>query len=165
MVPQNKQIAVFIEEKLVKELSKKALVLEVCAGTGMISERLHKSGFNLMITDISGDSLKIAKHRTGLSEDKVVTANLLEFAPTNKYDALIESMGLDYFSEGELEQIAVKLLKAVKSGGYVILVDRHHYPAFENRLELIDKGSFDLDTPTGRFPYAYFVGKKASETL
>ena len=157
MVPQNKEIAEFIRKKLQENLKEDARVLELSAGTGIISEAIAE--FDLTITDISKDSLKIAKHRTGLSDDRVIAADLNVFEPDGMYDAVVESMGLDYFTDEQLKNIVERLLPHLAKGAMLIIVDRHRYPVFEHYFTPVDSGSFDLKTPTGTFPYQFFVGK------
>lgn len=157
MVPQNKQIAVFIREKLQENLNEGARVLELSAGTGIISEAI--ADFDLTITDISKESLKIAKHRTGLSDDRLIAADLNVFEPDGIYDAVVESMGLDYFTDEQLKHVVKRLLPHLVKDALLVIVDRHRYPVLEQYFTPIDSGSFDLKTPTGTFPYQFFVGK------
>jgi hypothetical protein len=54
MVPQNNKIAEFIMNKMMKYVKKKnAKILELSAGTGILSEKIIKKWSDLTITDIS----------------------------------------------------------------------------------------------------------------
>ena len=66
----------------------------------------------------------------------------------------------DYFSEDDIEKIAVNVLSKLNKKGVVIFVDRHHYAFFERKLKVLEKGFFNMETSTGKFPYAYMIAIK-----
>lgn len=160
MVPQNNEIADFIIKKMHDHISKNAHILELSAGTGILSKKIVPEWSNLTITDISPKCLEIAKRETHLSDKNIIVADILKFSAKKKFDAIVELMGLDYFSDDEMEKIALNVLSKLHKNGIAIFVDRHHYTSFEKRLNVLEKGFFDIETPTGTFPYAYMIATK-----
>jgi len=160
MVPQNVQLADFIIEKMHTLIAKNAHILELSAGTGILSKKIVPEWSNLTITDISPKCLEIAKTETHLSDENIIVADVLKFNTEKKFDAIVELMGLDYFSDDEIEKIANNVLSKIHKNGVLVFVDRHHYSSFEKRLKVLEKGFFDMETPTGKFPYAYMIAIK-----
>ncbi|MFH1209846.1 MAG: class I SAM-dependent methyltransferase [archaeon] len=160
MVPQNKKIAEFILDKL-KDLniSKETEILELGAGTGLVSEHLVKKGYkNLVLIDISSKCLNVAKKKEVLSKCKFIKANLLSFKSKKKFRIIYNSMSLDYFNEYELDKILKLTKQNLKKGGVFISVDRHIYKEYEKNFKKLDSGWFNLKTKSGSFRYDYFIG-------
>ena len=160
MVPQNFKIVEFIIKKMNKYIDKNSSILELSAGTGILSQSIVNTWSNLTITDISQNCLEIARKKTKLSENNVIVSDILKLKISKKFDAIVELMGLDYFSEDEMELISNKIVLSMKNKGILIIVDRHHYPSFENKLDVLKKGVFNIKTPTGIFPYFYTIAIK-----
>lgn len=162
MVPQNKDISKFIIKQLNKfKINKNIKILELGAGTGLVSEELAKEGYkNLVLVDISSKCLEVAKRKKILSECKFIKADLLKFKSNEKFRVIYNSMSLDYFNEDELDKILKLTKQNLLKDGIFISVDRHIYKQYEDNFKKIDGGWFSLKTKEGKFRYDYFIGKK-----
>jgi ubiquinone/menaquinone biosynthesis C-methylase UbiE len=160
MLPQNRHIGEFFGKKLHNyNSSADTRILELCAGTGVVSQSIFKHGFtNLTLLDISAKSLEIAKRK--IPSCKTIKANVLKFNTRKRYDVIFESMGLDSFDTEELTNILHKVNNWLNEGGIFLAVDRHIFPPFERAFTKLEKGYFFLDTPIGKYRYDYFIGKK-----
>ena len=161
IVPHNKGIAKFIIKQLSKfKVHNNSSLLEIGAGTGLVSEQIAKAGYrHITLVDISKASLEIAKKRKNLSRCKFIKANLLNFRSDSKVDIVYNSMSLDYFNERELNHILKLTKQNLEKNGFFISIDRHIYKEYKNNFKELDSGWFNLNTKEGKFRYYYFVGK------
>src|SRR3989344_2634629 len=160
IVPQNKDIAKFFIDKLNKfKINKNSSIMELCAGTGLISELIYKNSFNnITLVDISVNCLKEAKKK--IPKFNIIKSNVIDFNTNKKYDIIYESMGFDNFDDTELRLILNKIKKFLNNNGIFMAVDRHIYPIYEEIFKKNEKDYFYLNTPVGRYRYDYFIGKK-----
>lgn len=161
-VPQNKDIAKFLISVLNEfKVDKKSNILDVGAGTGLVTEHLAKEGYNkLTLLDISGEELEVAKSKVQLKNANFQRVDLTREGINGKYDFAFETMALDYFKGTELTSILNKIKKSLKNQGMFIAIDRHIPKEFDEIFTKIKRGSIKLSTPEGSFDYYYFVGKK-----
>ena len=161
MVPQNKEIAEFIIKKMSEfKVDKKGLILEIGAGTGLVSEKIAQKGYdNLVLVDISQKCLNIAKRKKSFAKCKFIKENILKFNYPKKFKAIYNSMSMDYFNEQELNKLLGIIALHLGKNGIFISVDRHIYKEYEEHFTILDSGSFMLKTKEGEFRYDYFIGK------
>ena len=161
LVPQNKEIANFILKQLIDfKIQNYAPILEIGAGTGLISEKIAKSDYNnLTLLDISGKALKIAKDKKVLTHCKFIKSDILQFKSKKKFNVIYSSMALDYFNEEELDNIINIIKKHLIKNGFFICVDRHISKQYGDSFKKIKQGYFFLDTSVGKWRYDYFIGK------
>ncbi len=161
MVPQNREIANFILEQLGKEkIPRDADILEIGAGTGLVSEIIAKNGYNhLTLLDISDKSLDIARKKPVLKTCEYIIENLKTFNPVKRFDVILNSMSLDYFDEEELDSILRKIKQMLSHQGLFISVDRHIYSQYHKHFKNGKTSWFNLKTPEGEWRYDYFIAK------
>ena len=98
-------------------------VLEIGAGTGILTKSLLDSGANVVATDISPDSLKIIKERYVRFEKKltvkVADMEKLPFSNSN-FDVVSSAGSLSY---GSNELVMNEISRILKQGGMFICVD------------------------------------------
>lgn len=161
-IPQNKVMRGIILDFL-KELNvkKDAKMLDLGAGTGIVTEGIAKEGYtNLTLLDISDKELEIAKEKEDLKNAKYQVVDLTKEEIDGKFDLIFETMSLDYFKGERMRVILEKIKNALVDGGKFIVIDRHIYPEFNNYFKEIKKGKTALETPEGVFDYYYFIGVK-----
>ena len=163
-VPQNSKIGEFILNLLEKRnLSKNTNILEICAGTGLISEKIVGGGYkNYTLLDCSKKCLDVAKNKNLLKNCKFIKTNLLEFKSDEKFDLIISSMGLDldYFNHSDMSNIFSNFQKILKSNGLFVCIDRHiYYDIYKKFFENIESSTFFLESEKGKNRYECFVGR------
>ena len=161
-VPQNKRIGKLILKFLEKfNIKKKAKILDLGAGTGIISEVIVEQGYsNLTLIDISDKALEIAKNKEKLKNAKFLVKDFTKDKIKGKFDVVLESMSLDYFKDKVLFKILNNIKSCLKNQGIFVAVDRHIPEEFCKFFEEIEKGKLKLKTPEGVFDYYYFLGRK-----
>ena len=161
-VPQNK-LMVNILLDFFKELKikKDAKIMDLGAGTGMITEGIAKGGYmNLNLLDISDKELEIAKNKNALKNAEYQTVDLTKNNIKGKFDVVYETMSLDYFKGEKMREILKKIKNTLVNNGKFIVIDRHIYPEFNNYFKELKSGQKALETPEGIFDYYYYIGKK-----
>lgn len=143
-------------------INKKTEILELCSGTGNISEILAKNGYNkINLVDISSKELAIAKKKEILSKCKFTKADITNFKPNKKYDVIINSMGLDYFEEEQMKKIFKMISNSLTPKGIFISITLHEHPEYTYYLDKIEGKSFMIQTlDAGKYRFEYFVGKR-----
>lgn len=114
-------------------------ILEIGVGTGLLAEEMVRLGYTVEGVDHSDDMINVAKGR--LPEMPIHHADIQDFAPNEKYNAVISHAGpirLDYteeqgyFLETYLENLpalesAIKnIADSLHSGGLLIMSIEHH---------------------------------------
>ncbi|MBW3014789.1 class I SAM-dependent methyltransferase [Candidatus Woesearchaeota archaeon] len=144
------------------KVKKDVEILELCAGTGNVSEILAEAGYDkIHLVDISSKELAIAKKKKVLKRCKFTKADILSYKPKKRYDVVISSMGLDYF-EAETEKKIFKMVKkALKVGGLFISVTLHGHTGYKGLLKRLSEGSFMVNlSPKRKHRFEYFVGRR-----
>jgi len=162
IVPQNKRIAEFILNILIKHrIPKDTEIIDLGAGTGIVAIELVRNGYNnIVLVDISEKCLAEAKKLKVLENCKFIKADMGMDFGYNQNKIIICSMSLYYNSEKELDDLLRRISDRLVDGGLFICVDRHLPSPFELNFKKIESGEFFLETPTGNFKYFYFIGKK-----
>lgn len=123
---------VFYEEILKKVIQENDTVLELCAGDGVHTLSLAKTGAKIISTDIADQSVKLAKMRmahTGFCNVQfdVVDAENLPFEK-DSFEVITCVGSLSYL---DLEAFVNNVQKVMKGGGKLIIVDSfNHNPVY-----------------------------------
>lgn len=164
-IPQNKEMRKFIIEFLQElKVKKDARILDLGAGTGIVTEGIANEGYkNLTLIDISKEELKIAKNKSSLKGANFALVDLTKENITGKFDVIFETMSLDYFKGEKMREVLQKIKSALTNNGKFIVIDRHIYPEFNEFFKEIKNGKITLETPQtpeGAFDYYFYIGKK-----
>ena len=161
-VPQNKlMIKILLGFINDLEIKKDATILDLGAGTGLVTEGIAKDGYkNISMLDISEKELKIAKNKKILKNVKFQIADLTKEKINGKFDLIYETMSLDYFKDEKMKDILEKIRNALNQNGKFIVIDMHIYHEFNEYFKEIKSGKTELETPEGIFDYYYYIGEK-----
>jgi len=103
---------------------KRGKVLDVCSGTGRISEGLIERGFNVVSLDLSRSMLMIRRHVNGYQP---VNGISYEFPfKSDVFDMVISIASLHHIADREKIQSTISEMKRIiKKGGYIVLWDHN----------------------------------------
>ena len=111
--------------RLLKKLPENASVLDVCCGTGDITERIARNHPNIFVTglDFSAQMLDVARHRTqDLQNVMLVEGNAMSLPfDDDTFDSAVISFGLR--NTPDYEQVVGEMMRVVKPGGVVACLD------------------------------------------
>ncbi|MFA5303530.1 MAG: class I SAM-dependent methyltransferase [Candidatus Nanoarchaeia archaeon] len=116
-----------IIKELLKEFSKipnNSSILDIGAGTGENDLELFKKGFNSIdLLDISPKMLDLAKKRLKNFNAHFYCTDLEKFVLKKKYDVILASLVLHYYSGEQLKKMLAKLKGLLKKGGLLITLN------------------------------------------
>ena len=100
-------------------------MLDVCCGTGDITERIARNHPNIFVTglDFSAQMLDVARHRTqDLQNVMLVEGNAMSLPfDDDTFDSAVISFGLR--NTPDYEQVVGEMMRVVKPGGVVACLD------------------------------------------
>lgn len=122
---------IFYEEKIAELIRPNHRVLELGAGTGLHSLALLKTGAQVVVSDISPNSLRLLKQRfDGTYENlktEVADMERLPF-PDASFDVIVSAGSLSY---GDPDLVDREIRRVLRSGGMLICVDSlNHNPIY-----------------------------------
>ena len=111
--------------KQVEAMVPVGMVLDVCCGTGDITERIARTRPDVFVTglDFSDEMLNVARSRTlGLENVKLVEGNALELPfDDGTFDSAVISFGLR--NTPDYEKVLSEMKRVVRNGGTVACLD------------------------------------------
>jgi len=162
-INKNRVICKIVAKKLKKYATKNGEILDVGAGTGLITKIFLKEGFeNITLLDYSAGMLNVARKRKELKNCKFLQADIRNFNTGKKYDAIISNFALgsnSYFDKKETEEILKRIKKSMNSSAVISVVGNFSKNIFRKEFEEIDSGKHELDKKRGIY-VSYFIGKK-----
>ncbi|MEE8574372.1 MAG: class I SAM-dependent methyltransferase [Thermodesulfobacteriota bacterium] len=96
-------------------------VLEVCCGTGKLSEVITAAGMRVTGVDMSETMLERAREKARAPE--LILMDALEMDFDREFDAAIIQIALHEMTKEVREKVLSKMKRAVKRGGVVIVAD------------------------------------------
>ncbi|MFH1310967.1 MAG: class I SAM-dependent methyltransferase [Nanoarchaeota archaeon] len=159
---QNLMAANFLIKKL-KKYIKKGKMLDLGAGTGLITEMFAKEGFYpITLVDYSEGMLKKAKRRKNLKGCTFLKKDIRQLNLNKKYDIVISFFSFgssSYFKKEELGEILKIANKHLKKNGIFAVLGHMPLKEFKKFFKELDSGIYDLSTKR-RFYTDYFIGRK-----
>jgi len=155
----NKQFGKFVAKKLSEnKIPKDKEVLDVCAGTGVQSQVLVEASYkNMALLDFSEEMLAQAKSKKALSKNAdFILADLTKFSSNKKYDAIVSSMGLQYFDNYNWAKVLEIMKNSLKKEGLVIVVEDNKRSAYPEGFKLLEEGSVIVDLESGKKSAKFF---------
>ncbi len=105
-------------------LIKRGKVLDVCSGTGRISEGLIERGFNVVSLDLSRNMLLVRRHVSGYQPVNGISYELP--FKSDVFDMVISIASLHHIADREKIKSTISEMKHItKKGGYIVLWDHN----------------------------------------
>lgn len=162
-IKKNKIACKMISSRLKKYLPKNSRILDVGAGTGIVTEIFVREGFNnITLLDYSEGMINLAKKRKSLMECKFLQADIRDFNTPDKYDAVISNFALgskSYFEEEETKRIIKNLKDNMNPSAIISIVGHFSKDIFKKEFKEIESGVYELDKKRGVY-VSYFIGKR-----
>ncbi|MGX4645229.1 class I SAM-dependent DNA methyltransferase [Holzapfeliella sp. JNUCC 80] len=119
-------------------------ILEIAAGAGDLSELLIDAGYEVTVTDLSKDMLKLAKDKLQGKAKQIKVLDMLELNDVDQYDAILcFDDSICYMSDlADVTQVFNNAYRALKPGGQ-FLFDAHSLYQMD---ELFDNYMFNVET-------------------
>jgi len=106
------------------QLVSEGKVLDVCSGTGLISEGLMKKGYKVVSLDLSGNMLLMRRHLKGYQAVQGISHELP--FKTDVFDLVISIASLHHIAEtGKVKRTIDEMKRVTKKGGYIVLWDHN----------------------------------------
>lgn len=113
--------------KHVKKDKKDLRVLEVGAGTGILTEHIVKNlpeGARCDVVEINQDFCKVLHKRFGAHENVTIHAiDILQWYPEAQYDVIVSALPFNIFSEQFIQDIFDKYTQILRPGGRISYVE------------------------------------------
>jgi len=149
--------------KKVKKYIKKGEMLDLGAGTGLITEMFVKSGFYpATLVDYSSGMLNKAKKRRGLRGCRFIKKDIRKLNLKKKFDFILGFFSFgstSYFKREELGKILKIADKHLNKNGIFAVFGYFPDKEFEKTFKKLELGIYDLSTKK-RFYTDYFIGRK-----
>lgn len=146
--------------------NKKIEILDLGAGTGILSEILAKHGYkNITLVDFSQKMLEKAKKKKLLKSCKFFKADIRKLNLNKKFDAVgsLFSFGSSsYFKKEEIPVIFNVLRKHLKKNAIFFTVGHSKYKEYEKQFKTLESGehSFPGIVKSKPFYIDHFIGRK-----
>ena len=102
-------------------------VVDLAAGTGLWTELFIDSADTVTLIDAAAETLELARRRLGDENVSYVVADLFDWKPTRRYDALFSSFWLCHIPPDLVSGFIDRMAGACRPGGSVVLVDEHTF--------------------------------------
>jgi ubiquinone/menaquinone biosynthesis C-methylase UbiE len=153
----------FLCNKLKKYTKITTSILDIGAGTGLVTEIYLDAGFNeITLIDYSKGMLEKAKKRKKLKNCKTIQANIKNLNLKKKYNIIISLFALgssSYFSEKEVEKTLKLVRKHLNPKGVVAVLGHFDRDLFARHFKELESGVYTLDKKR-EFYTDYFIGRK-----
>jgi len=148
--------------KMLKKYIKKGTLLDLGAGTGIITELFLKEGFGpATLVDHSKEMIKLAKKKKSLKGSKFVVSDIKKLSLKKKFDLIISTFSIGttaYFDDKDSSTIYKTVKKHLKKEGIFLIIGRISYPSLTDKFKTIKSGIYDLSRKE-QFDINYFIGK------
>jgi len=149
--------------KRVRKYIKKGELLDLGAGTGLITEIFVEKGFTpATLIDFSKRMLDNAKKRKCLRGSTFIKKDVRKLNLGKRFDLVISffSVGASsYFDKKELNKILKIAKKHLKKNGVIAVLGHLNIPEFEREFKKLESGIYNL-SKKNKFYVDYFIGGK-----
>lgn len=135
-------------------------VLDLYAGTGMVSEELAKAGFtNLSLLDFSGKMLEEARKKPLLKKAVFLLQDFLRRIPGEKFDAVVCVMGMHYHEGADLRRFIGHVKKILSQNGIFICIQPTAPNEICKYLEVLERGKLKFNNQGYVSKLPFFVAR------
>jgi len=113
-----------IVKKAAELLPAKSKVLDLAVGEGRHALYLAEKGNIVTGVDISGDNFEEIKEKVKGGQIKLIQGDVLEFETEEKYDLVLCSGLLHFFTDQQVKTTIQRMKKWTKKGGYNLIAAR-----------------------------------------
>ena len=103
-------------------------VLEIAGGTGWWTERLARTADRLTVVDASPETLALNRERVGRADVAYVVADVFDWQPTRRYDAVFFSFWLSHVPRERFGAFWRLVRACLTTDGRAFLVDNRESP-------------------------------------
>lgn len=158
----NLNAAEFLTKKIKKYLSRGEM-LDLGAGTGLVSEVFVKQGYSpATLIDFSKDMLKRARERRSLKGCRFINKDVLALNLNKKYDLIVSTFSLgssSYFNDDDKIKLISIINRHLKKGGVIAVLGHQGKYFFRNNFKTLEQGIYTLSK--GRKFYTdYYIGRR-----
>lgn len=114
-------------------------VLELACGTGYWTERIAKTASSILATDINEAVIQIARARHYTSEVSFAIADMYQFCPETKYDAVFCGFIWSHILLQDLDVFLQRIKSFLHPGGAIAFIDNHPLTGTRHDLKRITK--------------------------
>ena len=146
--------------------NKKIEILDLGAGTGILSEALAKQGYkNITLVDFSQEMLNKAKNKKLLKNCKFIKADVRKLNLNKKFDvacSLFSFGSSSYFKKEEIPAIFNILNKHLKKNAIFFTVGHLSHKEYGNQFKTLESGEHSFPGLMKNKPFyiEYFIGRK-----
>lgn len=145
------------------KIPKNAMILDLGAGTGKISELFAKAGYtNLTLVDFSKGMIKKAKDKKALKKSKFIVADIRKVNLKRKYDLIMSFVSfpnLSYFSEEEIQSIFPRIKDYLTKNGIFMFMGHYSMPRKNLFFKTIETGKYILNKESSYY-LDWYIGRK-----
>jgi len=160
---QNLEAGKFLSEKLKKYSRKDISILDLGAGTGLISEIYIDNGFkNITLVDYSRKMLNKAKSRKKLKNCKFIYCDIKKLDLKRKYDIVISNFSFgnpSYFTLKYLREAIKVVKKHMKPNSIIAIIGPFNRNIIENEFKKLESGIYTLNRNRKQYT-DFFIGSK-----
>lgn len=153
----------YLCNKLKKFTNTNKSILDLGAGTGLITEIYYDAGFkDITLIDYSRKMLNKAKKRKKLKNCRFIFADIKKMDLKRKFDIIISHFAFgssSYFNKEDLITTLKLVKKYIKSKGLFAIIGHFHQDLFEKEFKKLKSGIYTLDKKR-EFYTDYFIGRK-----
>jgi len=154
----NTPAAKFLISKL--KLSKGAKILDLAAGTGLVSEQLVSKGYrNITLLDYSPKMLALAKKKKSLKGCKFIRQDIRKLNLKEKFDLIISVFAFAYsayYKPEEMPRLWKLVWKHLKPGG-ILMLFAHDYEPPSKLFKKVEGKTFLF---ISKYEVPYYIGVK-----
>lgn len=159
----HRQIGNFIANNLKTRFKNTISVLSICSGSGIEMIKLLEEGFsNITLLDVSKNMIDIAKNDEKFAHCQFIVSDFLKANfKKKKYDVVLCSMGIHYFSGNSLKNFLNKCKYILKENGEIHIININ-IPLNElnNYFETVQLKDYEIiDENKKKTRVIYYVGK------
>lgn len=159
---QNLRAAYFLLKKL-KKYIKRGGMLDLGAGTGLITEIFVKAGFSpAVLVDYSQGMLDQAKKKSALVESEFIKTDVRKLNLKKQFDVILGFFSFansSYFRREELDSLLNVANKHLKKKGVIAILGHFSADLFERKFKTKEKGIYVLNKKS-KFYTDYFIGER-----